>query len=79
MSRIEQYELKCIRENIELDPISNIWTAKYPYKLEPTVLDNNFNQVYNIMINTEENLSKNEAFQKKWQQLSLICVSLFVY
>ena len=41
LSQIEQNELDEIRNSMTLDPIRNQWVTKYPYKVDPSILQDN--------------------------------------
>ena len=41
LSKCEQKELEVIRSNLKLDPIKNVCTTEYPYKMDPTMLKDN--------------------------------------
>ena len=49
LSRTEQYELDVIRSNKQLDPINNRWTTKYPFKVDPPILEDKKEQVISVM------------------------------
>ena len=45
LSREEKREHAVIKENLRLDPSTNTWSTKYPYKCDPSILQNNKEQV----------------------------------
>ena len=68
ISRIEQQELDVIRENLQLDPIENKWTTKYPYKSDPAILQNNKTQAIAMTQKTEKRLSKDKRAAEKYNE-----------
>ena len=60
LSRTEQYELDVIRSNAQLDPINNRWTTKYPFKVDPHILEDNKEQVIALMKKQEKRLLQKE-------------------
>ena len=61
MSREEQEELKVIEENLVLDPVEECWTTPYPFKEDPSVLEDNRNQALKFMEKIEVRLKKSKS------------------
>ena len=66
LSRIEQKELDVMRGNLQLDPIKNCWTTKYPYKYNPDILTDNRDQAVAMLHRTEKRLSRNKMAADKY-------------
>ena len=58
LSRLEQRELEEIENNLELDPIEKCWKTKYPYRCDPAVLEDNYEQAKGMLLRMEERLVK---------------------
>ena len=73
LSRIEQRELEVIRQNLHLDPVKNRWITSYPYKRDPSVLEDNRHQVIKLLEKKEKKLSTNKVmadeFKAQYQDL----------
>ena len=66
----EAKELSVIEDGLTLDPVKKIWTAKYPFSTDPSILKNNYSQAMACMLSLEKRLDKtkqmpqfNEQFQ----------------
>ena len=68
LSREEQRELMVIENNLDLDPVQNVWSTSYPYKCDPSVLEDNMSQAVKIMMKTEQRLLKSENLAKKYEE-----------
>ena len=60
----EAQELAVIEKGLTLDPVAKVWTAKYPYATDPSVLKNNYGQALACMISTEKRLKKNKQLEQ---------------
>ena len=61
LSRVEQRELEVMRNNLQLNPVTNKWETEYPYKVDPEILSrdgDNRDQAVGMMIKTENRLGK---------------------
>ena len=54
LSRVEQQAVEVFRNNLELDPIEERWTAKYAFIEDPNTLEDNKHQVVNMLEEREE-------------------------
>ena len=61
LSQIEQKELDVIRSNLKLDPTQDKWVTKYPYKMDPGVLQNNEEQADALLFRLEKRLLRNKV------------------
>ena len=68
ISKAEQRELSIIENNLTLDPVEQRWTTRYPYKCDPSILENNRAQVQGLLIRTENRLSRSEDTCKKYKE-----------
>jgi hypothetical protein len=68
LSRNEQEELAVIKRNLELNPVENKWTTTYPYKEDPSILPDNYDQAYAIMLRTEKRLTRNKEAAENYQR-----------
>ena len=66
LSQEDQRELDVIKEQLTLDPISEKWIAKYPYKFDPSTLEDNESQADVILQRLEKQLSRNEKAKKSY-------------
>ena len=66
MSRIEQQELAIIKENLVLDPVENRFTTKYPFKEDPSGLEDNRHQALSMMKRLEKRLSRSSIDAQKY-------------
>ena len=64
LSREERREHEVIKENLKLDPSTKTWTTKYPYKCDPSVLQNNKEQVLAMSERMKKRMSNNPALKK---------------
>ena len=55
-----------MRENLQLDPIMNCWTTRYPYKCSPGILTTNRDQALAMLQRTEKRLSRNKIAADKY-------------
>ena len=67
---MEQEELKIIKSKLKLDIEKNKWIAEYPWKDDPKLLSNNYEQVLKMLNNTEKRLNRSrdamEQFKGSW-------------
>ena len=66
----ESMELAQIERGLTLDVEKKRWTAEYPYRVEPDVLKNNYNQAFACMCSLERRLNKTDnlqSFNKQFQ------------
>ena len=68
LSREEQRELEAIRNCIKLDPIKQVWTASYPCKQDPAILQNNESQAKSLALKTEKRLLKDPSLLDQYNQ-----------
>ena len=61
MSKEDQQELKVIEENLVLDPAEECWTTPYPFKEDPSVLQDNRDQALKFMEKIEVRLNKSQT------------------
>ena len=61
LSQIEQNELDEIRNSMTLDSIRNQWVTKYPYKVDPSILQDNEEQADALLYKTEKRLLRNQT------------------
>ena len=61
LSMIEQKELDTIRDNLKLDPTVNKWVTTYPYKGDPSILEDNEEQADMYLARLEKRLSRNQV------------------
>ena len=54
----ENKELKIIEEGLELDTAAKKWICSYPYKIDPSVLTDNYNQACAVLSSLEKRLKK---------------------
>ena len=66
LSRIEQQELSVIEDNLVLDPIENRWKASYPYKIDPSVLENNEMQAESLLLKQEKKFQNSKEDQSRY-------------
>ena len=66
LSRIEQNELDVIKNNLKLDPIKNQWTTRYPYRCDPSILEDNRTQALLMLERTEKRLSRSKYSADKY-------------
>ena len=52
----EAMELAQIEKGLSLDTVRHVWTAEYPYKIDPCILKNHYRQAYNCMARLERRL-----------------------
>lgn len=64
----ESQELMEIERGLTLDTVEKRWTAAYPYKVNPTVLKNNYGQAHACLLRTEKRLIKNKQLDAYNQQ-----------
>ena len=69
MSKEDRRELNIIENNLELCPIEKRWTTPYPYKVDPSVLDNNEAQVDALTLGTEKRLMKSPDVVEKYNEV----------
>ena len=55
----ENKELKIIEEGLSLDTTNKKWTCTYPFKEDPSVLNDNYGQAKALLCNLERRLLKN--------------------
>ena len=66
----EGQELMEIEKGLSLDTVEKKWTAAYPYKIDPSVLKNNYGQAYACLVRTEKRLIKSgqlDAFNAQFE------------
>ena len=68
ISKIEQRELSVIRNNLVLNPVENYWSTQYPYKSDPSTLENNKQQAFDILCKTERRLIRSEVSSTKYKE-----------
>ena len=56
----EAMELAQIEKGLTLDAEKKVWTASYPYKVDPSILKDNYSQAYACMASLEKRLIKNK-------------------
>ena len=66
----ENAELRVIEEGLSLDPVDKKWTSSYPYKKDPAVLPDNYNQAVGIMKSLERRLTKNNRLEEFNEEFS---------
>lgn len=66
-SKVEQRELAVIEGNLELDPLRCRWSTNYPFKCDPSVLEDNKGQALKMMMRQEERLLKKGGEEYKEQ------------
>ena len=69
MSKEDQRELNAIENNLELCPIEKRWTTSYPYKVDPSILENNETQINDLAISTERRLNKSSETTAKYNEV----------
>ena len=72
MSKVQQQELKVIKDGLVLNQIKQKWIASYPYKVYPSlVLKDNRQQALSILVRLEKRLQKSETasdcYRKQFQ------------
>ena len=68
MSQIEQRELKVIQDNLVLDPVQQCWTTPYPFKQDPSILEDNRNQAIKILTKVENRVLKSEQLTNSFRE-----------
>jgi len=66
----EGQELMEIEKGLTLDTVEKKWTAAYPYKVDPSVLKDNYGQAYACLVKTEKRLIKSgqlDAFNAQFE------------
>ena len=66
----EGQELMEIEKGLTLDTVEKKWTAAYPYKIDPSILKDNYGQANACLLRTERRLLKTkqlEAFNSQFQ------------
>ena len=58
---MEREELKVIQSKLKLDTKGKNRIAEYPWKGDPNLLENNYNQVYKMLVNAEKRLTRSKA------------------
>lgn len=66
ISRIEQQELAVIRNNLVLDPVENRFTTVYPYKEDPSTLEDNRHQAVGLMKKLEKQLGRSSVVAEQY-------------
>ena len=69
LSRLEQQELQVIRNNLQLNPMTNKWETEYPYKVDPEILSrdgDNRAQAIALMVKTENRLRRNTEAAREY-------------
>ena len=61
LSRREQQELQVIRQNLHLDPVKKQWITSYPYKQDPSVLEDNRHQAIQLLEKKEKKHLKSKV------------------
>ena len=73
MSREDQRELNMIEDNLSFDPEKKQWTASYPCKFDPVLLQNNECQARSLLENLEKRLAKDppvgEAYKEQFEAM----------
>ena len=64
LSWTDNMELAEIEKGLTLDTVNKVWTSKYPYKQDPSILRNNYCQAVACMKSLEKRLLKNNNMEK---------------
>ena len=75
MSREDQRELNMIEDNLSFDPEEKQWTASYPCKFDPMLLQNNENQARSLLEGLEKRLAKDPPVREAYKEQSEAMVS----
>lgn len=66
ISRVAARELSIIKENLVLDPIARQWTTPYPYKADPSTLENNYDQAEKYLLKLEKRVQRSEKLLQQF-------------
>ena len=67
MTYVEQEELKVIKSKLKLDVESKRWIAEYPWKDDPNLLGNNYEQVLKMLSKTEKRLRRSKVMMEQFK------------
>ena len=68
MSKIEQKELEVITGKLMIDPVHDCWKTEYPYKVDPSILEDNRTQALEFLYRTEKRLLRSEVSSKQYKE-----------
>ena len=66
ISRVEARELSIIKENLVLDPIAQQWATPYPYKADPSTLENNYDQAEKCLLKLEKRIRRSDQLVQQF-------------
>ena len=62
----EEQELSMIRTNLRYDQEKKLWTTKYPWVIDPSVLPDNYPSAYSTLKSTERKLRKDLSWAETY-------------
>ena len=79
LSMKELRELTVIEENLVLDPLECRWETPYPYKMHPSILENNERQADDLLCRQEKRFKESEDDKKMYNEQFDDCIKRGVF